>query len=98
MAHIAKNTKLLPLLKQRPKIRKNPKPVLLDNKRISKLLGTKPENIKNTLLPMIFQRVSSQPISIGEMSRELILHPNIEIKDIVAPATLFLSLKSLSNV
>ena len=56
------------------------------------------ENIKNTLALKIFQKVSSQLTLTGEMLKESISPPNIEIKDIAVPAILFLSLKLLNNV
>jgi hypothetical protein len=62
------------------------------------MLGLKLRNSKNTLLLMIFQSLSSQLTLIGEILMELISLLNIEIKVIVVPATLFLSLKLLNNV
>lgn len=98
MGHIAKNTKSSTLLKQLPTPTRTPKPLLLDNKRTSRLLGMRLESSKNTLLLLIFQRVSSQLTSTGEMLKELISHQSTEIKDIVVLAILFLSLKLLNNV
>jgi len=96
--HIAKKRQPFPLLKPPLRLTKRPKFLLLDNKRISKLLGLKLRNSKNILLLVIFQRLSSQLTLIGEMLTELISLLNIEIKVIVVPATLFLSLKLLNNV
>jgi len=98
MGHIAKSTTNFPLLKLPPRLPRSPKLLLLDNKRTSPPLGMKPESIKNTVLLRIFQRVSSQLTLTGEMLTESISHPSIEIKDIAALATLFLSLKLLNNV
>jgi len=96
--HIAKKRQLFPLLKPPLRLTKRPKLLLLDNKRISNLLGVKLRNSKNILPLLIFQSLSSQLTLIGEILTELISLLNIEIKVIVVPATLFLSLKLSNNV
>jgi hypothetical protein len=96
--HIAKKRKLFPLLKPPQRLTKRQKLLLLDNKRISNLLGLKLRNSKNILPLLIFQSLSSQLTLIGEILTELISLLNIEIKVIVVPATLYLSLKLSSNV
>lgn len=98
MGHIAKNTKHSPLLKHTQRLTKIPQLHLLDNKRISPLLGMRPKSIKNIHLPKIFQRVISQLTLTGEMLTELISLLSIEIKDIAVLATPFLSLKLSNNV
>jgi hypothetical protein len=70
----------------------------LKNIQISKKPGQKPRSTKrNIQMPTLFQTVSFQRTSIGETSKVLILLESIEIKAIVVPATLFLSLKLLSR-
>jgi hypothetical protein len=99
MGHIAKKRQRSHLLKQPLRLTKSPQLLPLDNKRISRLHWTKPRSSRRNIIQLkIFQRLSSQLTLIGEISKELISLLNIEIKVIVVPATLFLSLKLLNNV
>lgn len=94
----AKSKKPFLLLKPSLKLKKNLRLQPSAKERTLPLPGKKQKNIKNTLLPLIFQKINFQLISIGETLKELILLLNTEIKDIVALATPFLSLKLSNNV
>jgi len=99
MGHIAKKRQRSHLLKLPLRLTKTPKHLPLDNKRISRQHGKKPRSSRKSMHQLkIFQKVSSQLILIGEISKELISLLNIEIKVIVVPATLFLSPKLPNNV
>ena len=99
MGHIAKKRQLSHLLKLPLRLTKNPKHHPLDKQRILQLHGKKPRSSRKSILQLkLFQKMSSQLTLIGEISKELISLLNIEIKVIVVPATLFLSLKSPNNV
>jgi len=97
MGPTAKSKKRKPFLLLKHPQKKNLLP--LDKQRISLLPGKKPRSSRSNIQMLkVFQNLSSQLTSIGEILKESISLLNIEIKVTVDPATLFLSLKLLNNV